>query len=80
MWKGLDGIVLGGVSLGAALKFQKTQTISSTCCFMFADENVSSHLLVQCHACLSAAMLLARMMMDSYPIGTVKPNSTLFFL
>jgi hypothetical protein len=47
---------------------------------MFADENVSSHLLVQCHACLSAAMLLARMMMDSYPIGTVKPNSTLFFL
>lgn len=44
------------------------------CHFEFGDQDVSSELLLQLHACLFPDTLSAMMALDPYPSGIIKPT------
>ena len=67
VWKELGGAVLleEVCHWGWTLRFQKLTPFPVSClCLMFIDQDVSSQLLLQCHVCLSAAMLPTMTVMD----------------
>lgn len=71
----------GAVSLRTDIEVSKAHTMSTYLSLSFSlmllNEDVNSQLLLQNHACLTAAMLLTVVVMDSYE--TVSPEQTLFF-
>ena len=59
-----SGLVEGSVLLWADFKISKAHTIPGvlSLCLLLGDKDISSHLLLQLHACLPASMLLIMIM------------------
>jgi hypothetical protein len=67
IWEGLRGVaLLEEVCYWRwVLRFQKLMPfLVSSLCFMLANKDINSHLMLQSHACLTSAMLLAMTVMD----------------
>lgn len=67
------GLIVGDVLLRLGLEISKAHvTVSQlflSLCLVPVDQNVSSQLVLQCHACLSTTILPAMMIMDSNPLN-----------
>lgn len=79
-WEGLGGVAFleGVCHLGWTWRFQKPMPfLVSSPCLVLMDQ--VDQLLLQCHACLPAAILLAMMVMDLHS-GTVSLNKSFLLL
>ena len=70
-WNCLEGIrrcaLIGSCVMGVSFEVSKP-TPFGLLCLVLVDQDMSSRLLLWCHACLSAARLPAMTVMDTNPL------------